>query len=382
MKKLIALLTTFVVIFIALPFSVSSAEQITGFKADFFELDDLYPIIDESRAYYSGDVLVFNSADEIFEALGQEDIQHYGSPAISDYISALPEGFFNENSLIAVCMYTPNPDHNFTAATITREGDYFVITCDYWKTLGVQPDVLGAYTALIQIDSEALNGIKHFVVKRNDITEYPRIDNGSDAFYAFNAFISEQNLEQYREHSSYFVPVTLKSRSELEAISIICNSRELNGYIEGLTDEFFAEKALIVFYDEFDYTDLEFTLDKIIDDVEGTGEYWTIHINVDHKNRKNGKDSKLFVIEADASYADCEFWCTTKSKNIKGDVLLKGDITSSSYIMLKRFYFGTFYLDEEQQRLGDIDNNGVIDSTDCILLKRAYFGTYEIKYGK
>ena len=50
--------------------------------------------------------------------------------------------------------------------------------------------------------------------------------------------------------------------------------------------------------------------------------------------------------------------------------------------MLKRFYFGTFYLDEEQQRLGDIDNNGVIDSTDCILLKRAYFGTYEIKYGK
>ncbi len=382
MKKLIALLTTFVVIFIALPLSASATEQITDFKVDFFEFSDFYPIVDDSRACFSGDVLVFNSADELFKALGQADIQPYNSPTIGDYISALPEGFFNENSLVAVCMYTPNPDHNFTAATLTREGDYLVITCDYWKTLGILEDVLGAYTAIIQIDSEALSGIKQFVVKRNEITEYLKIENDSTAFYAFDAFISEQNLEQYQKYSPYFVPVTLKSRSELEAISAICNSSELNGYIEGLTEEFFNEKALIVFYNEYDYTDLEFTLDKIIDNVEGTGEYWTIHINADHKNRKNGKDSKLFVIEVDASYADCEFWCTTKSKNIKGDVLLKGNVSSDSYIMLKRFYFGTFYLDEEQQRLGDIDNNGVIDSTDCILLKRAYFGTYEIKYGQ
>ena len=61
-----------------------------------------------------------------------------------------------------------------------------------------------------------------------------------------------------------------------------------------------------------------------------------------------------------------------------GDVNLNGEIDSLDYILLKRAYFGTFMLNEQQSKNGDINRNGAIDSLDYILLKRAYFGTYKI----
>ena len=61
-----------------------------------------------------------------------------------------------------------------------------------------------------------------------------------------------------------------------------------------------------------------------------------------------------------------------------GDVNLNGEIDSLDYILLKRAYFGTFRLNEQQSKNGDINRNDLIDSLDYILLKRAYFGTFRI----
>ncbi len=61
-----------------------------------------------------------------------------------------------------------------------------------------------------------------------------------------------------------------------------------------------------------------------------------------------------------------------------GDVNGNGKIDMTDYILVKRAYFGTYSLDEEQHELADINNNRKLDMTDYILLKRMYFGTYSI----
>ncbi len=62
-----------------------------------------------------------------------------------------------------------------------------------------------------------------------------------------------------------------------------------------------------------------------------------------------------------------------------GDVNMNGKIDMTDYILLKRAYFGTYDLNEEQEKRGDCNQNGKIDMTDYILLKRAYFGTYVVE---
>ena len=59
-----------------------------------------------------------------------------------------------------------------------------------------------------------------------------------------------------------------------------------------------------------------------------------------------------------------------------GDVNRNGEIDSLDYILVKRTYFKTFELDEEQRALADINGNGELDSLDYVLLKRIFFGTY------
>ena len=64
---------------------------------------------------------------------------------------------------------------------------------------------------------------------------------------------------------------------------------------------------------------------------------------------------------------------------MRGDVNDSGDIDSMDYVLLKRYYFNTFDLDENALKRSDVDANDVVDSTDYVLVKRAYFGTYTIQ---
>ncbi len=62
-----------------------------------------------------------------------------------------------------------------------------------------------------------------------------------------------------------------------------------------------------------------------------------------------------------------------KPSFVKGDVNMNGELDSEDILLIKRAYFGTFLLNDEQKELADMDNNGEVDSFDYILAKRKYF---------
>ncbi len=70
--------------------------------------------------------------------------------------------------------------------------------------------------------------------------------------------------------------------------------------------------------------------------------------------------------------------CGTGEKTVKGDINGNGGLDAMDYFILKRGYFGTYDLTDEQLAQGDINGNGEFDVMDYTLLKRAYFAMYDI----
>lgn len=58
----------------------------------------------------------------------------------------------------------------------------------------------------------------------------------------------------------------------------------------------------------------------------------------------------------------------------QGDVNMNGYLDADDVILIKRAYFGTAALSDEQKKLADVDENGVLDASDYILAKRKFFG--------
>ena len=63
---------------------------------------------------------------------------------------------------------------------------------------------------------------------------------------------------------------------------------------------------------------------------------------------------------------------------LRGDINFNGKIDARDYLLLKRGYFGTYFLDEGATYRADINENEKVDARDYLLLKRAYFSTYVI----
>ncbi len=61
-----------------------------------------------------------------------------------------------------------------------------------------------------------------------------------------------------------------------------------------------------------------------------------------------------------------------------GDVNGNGKIDARDYFLLKRAFFDTYELSEDEAKRGDVDGNGAIKARDYFLLKRLFFGTYTI----
>ena len=61
-----------------------------------------------------------------------------------------------------------------------------------------------------------------------------------------------------------------------------------------------------------------------------------------------------------------------------GDVNDDGAIDQFDYILIKRHYFETRLLTDDELMRADVNQDGVIDQFDYILVKRIYFGTYTI----
>ena len=62
----------------------------------------------------------------------------------------------------------------------------------------------------------------------------------------------------------------------------------------------------------------------------------------------------------------------------KGDVNADGAIDQFDYILVKRHYFETRLLTDDELPRADVNSDGAIDQFDYILIKRHYFGTYVI----
>ena len=62
-----------------------------------------------------------------------------------------------------------------------------------------------------------------------------------------------------------------------------------------------------------------------------------------------------------------------------GDVNSDGSINQYDYILVKRHYFGTRYLTDDELTPADVNRDGTVNQFDYILICRHYFGTFEIK---
>ena len=68
----------------------------------------------------------------------------------------------------------------------------------------------------------------------------------------------------------------------------------------------------------------------------------------------------------------------TASTVLKGDVNNDGAINQYDYILVKRHYFGTRYLTDDEMTRADVNSDGAVNQYDYILIKRHYFGTFVI----
>ncbi|MBO5767181.1 MAG: dockerin type I repeat-containing protein [Clostridia bacterium] len=62
-----------------------------------------------------------------------------------------------------------------------------------------------------------------------------------------------------------------------------------------------------------------------------------------------------------------------------GDVNNDGTINQYDYLLVKRDYFGTRIMTDEEAARADVNSDGKIDAYDYLLIARHYFGTYVIK---
>lgn len=346
------------------------------YEARFFELGH-FPIEPASDGFYEmPDVFVLNTPETLDEFLKIEFSDAYNAPYFSDYLNGIMDDFFDSKSVLIGIFETGLPNHNFTKASVGKKNGVMSIECEHTVELGMFPTVCGYYAVVIELDSAYLWDVEEIEATKKDVTEYPKLDYSARII---DGYISEENLKQYAS-DGYPMPIIVDSNDKLSNLLSACESEGLTKWTDGLSEDYFDSKAFVAIYQEFDYTNVTYRIDGIIDNIEGDGLNWIISIRGDQYDRVKGKDSKLFIFEIDKEYAGSNFFYSFRKTNIKGDVLCNGTefVETMDYIALKRFYFGTYKLTKQQQRLGDINENGEIDSMDYVLLKRAYFGTYEI----
>ncbi len=101
----------------------------------------------------------------------------------------------------------------------------------------------------------------------------------------------------------------------------------------------------------------------------------TIYKEMGRTNEWYGEDGWIGGAEADAWMFACYY---LSDSNGLGDVNSDGAIDQYDYILVKRHYFETRYLTEEEMALADVNADGEVDQFDYILIARHYFGTYVI----
>ncbi|MBE6683755.1 MAG: hypothetical protein E7595_06370 [Ruminococcaceae bacterium] len=93
-----------------------------------------------------------------------------------------------------------------------------------------------------------------------------------------------------------------------------------------------------------------------------------------------GKIIKLYGINADALSLGVAAYAKIVEEEIGmlGDVNNDEAINQYDYILVKRHYFETRYLTDDEMTRADVNGDGNVNQYDYILIKRHYFGTYVI----
>ena len=68
----------------------------------------------------------------------------------------------------------------------------------------------------------------------------------------------------------------------------------------------------------------------------------------------------------------------TRKAVVLADVSGTGSVSAVDYLMIKRYFLGTYTLEGENLLAADIDESGTINSLDYLAVKRHFLGTYEI----
>lgn len=88
--------------------------------------------------------------------------------------------------------------------------------------------------------------------------------------------------------------------------------------------------------------------------------------DVDNGNTENGINNEIVVSPP------------VEDKYVLGDVNDSGEVDMVDYILVKRYYFNTYTLNEDELKRADVHTDSSIGMIDYILIKRIYFGTYTV----
>ncbi len=334
------------------------AENPKFFKVSSFPVEAFKGNFDDGLLYIIDNA---TKADE-FVALGFS--AGYNQPEVGDYFDSLAEAFFDENVILTTVFYSGHPDHAFSNATVTKVDGVMTMVYDYTKNDDAVEDLVEYYINTVEIDKDLLNDVTDYSIFKKDLNASRAVDFTGHIF-------------DVAAVDGYPAPVVITNENELADLLANYDSPDFAEYAEGLADDFFSKKILVVAYSTSRYITANYAIDDIMC-LDGYSDLLLLgSINV--SNAQRGNDTKLFVYELDDNFKNSNFYFDLKQNNMPG-LFSSEDITiglsSLSYVMLKRNYFATFDLDALQSNNADVNKNGKIDPMDYMLIKRCYFGTY------
>ncbi|MBE6692525.1 MAG: hypothetical protein E7586_04265 [Ruminococcaceae bacterium] len=330
----------------------------------FFKADD-FPIEAFESKFDKGLLYIIDSAEKAEEFIALDISAGYNQPEVGDYFAEFPEDFFEEKVILTSVFYSGCPDRTYFNVRITKVDGVMTIVYGYNgpEEDRAYPTVPEYYINTVEMDKDLLN----------DVTKYSLIDRDHNQSLAigFTGHVFDAPVTDFAE------PVVVNSADELAVLVAKYDSAEFTAFAEGLADNYFDHKILVVAYEKEQYKNVCYTFDKIYN--MGNYSDFTLYVDANMSGTTRGENGKLFVYEMSNDYENSSFYLCVNHLNwdlpfYNEDITI--GLTSMSYLFLKRHYFNNYDFDEVQKRNADVNKNGEIDPMDYLIVKRCYFGQY------
>lgn len=197
------------------------------------------------------------------------------------------------------------------------------------------------------------------VVKRGELAK------GCDLFISLHSNAVGNGGGESSDRVSVYAPFDLRNGS-FELANLLANAvKECMGVSKGVVKTRKSEKGDYEYYGVLRGTSsVGCPLYYIVEH--------SFHTNKQAAEWLMSDDNLLRLARIEAAVIAAYFGYFKKTYE-KGDVDMNGRLDSIDVMLIKRAYFGTVELTEEQKALADMDENGEIDVFDYIAAKRKYF---------